>query len=107
MDTLQFLQDHGYWTVFFGLLLEYVGLPIPGELLLLFSGAMIYWGKLDLWVVLGIGLSAALLGNHFWYFAGRRGGRVWLRLLCRATLGSAQCISRTEHFFQRFGSASL
>jgi len=48
-----------------------------------------------------------LLGNHFWYFARRRGGRRWLRWLCRATLGSAQCISRTEHFFQRYEPASL
>jgi membrane protein DedA with SNARE-associated domain len=107
MHVLQFISNHGYLTVFVGLLLEYLGLPIPGELILVFFGALVYWGKLELWVVLAIGLAAVLLGNHFWYFAGRRGGRIWLRWLCRATLGSAQCISRTEHFFQRYGSASL
>ncbi len=107
MTAMHFLQNHGYLTVFFGLLLEYLGLPIPGELILVFSGALVYWGKLELWVVLVIGLAAVLLGNHFWYFAGQRGGRTWLRWVCRATLGSAQCISRTEHFFQRYGPASL
>lgn len=107
MDILRFLQNHGYLTIFFGLLLEYLGLPIPGELILLFFGAFIYWGKLEFWAALGVGLTAVLLGNHMWYFAGRRGGRRWLRLLCRATLGSAQCISRTERFFQRYGPASL
>jgi len=104
---MEFLKNHGYLTVFFGLLLEYLGLPIPGELILVFFGALVYWGRLELWVVLAIGLAAVLLGNHFWYFAGRRGGRAWLRWLCRATLGSAQCISRTERFFQRYGSGSL
>jgi len=104
---MHFLENHGYLTIFFGLLLEYLGLPIPGELILVFFGALVYWGKLQLWAVLAIGLAAVLLGNHFWYFAGRRGGRMWLRWLCRATLGSAQCISRTEHFFQRHGPASL
>ena len=107
MDTLRLLQDHGYLTIFFGLLLEYLGLPIPGELILLFFGALVYWGKLELWVAVSVGSAAVLLGNHFWFFAGRRGGRRWLHLLCRATLGSTQCISRTEHFFRRYGSASL
>jgi membrane protein DedA with SNARE-associated domain len=107
MNAMEFLKNHGYLTVFFGLLLEYLGLPIPGELILVFFGALVYWGRLELWVVLAIGLAAVLLGNHFWYFAGRHGGRTWLRWLCRATLGSTRCISRTEHFFQRYGAASL
>ena len=107
MDTLRLLQDHGYLTIFFGLLLEYLGLPIPGELILLFFGALVYLGKLELWVAAIVGLAAVLLGNHFWFFAGRRGGRRWLHLLCRVTLGSTQCISRTEHFFRRYGPASL
>jgi membrane protein DedA with SNARE-associated domain len=107
MHVLQFVSNQGYLTIFFGLLLEYLGLPIPGELILVFSGALVYWGRLELWVVLAIGLPAVLLGNHFWYFAGRHGGRTWLRWLCRATLGSAQCISRTEQLFKRYGPASL
>jgi membrane protein DedA with SNARE-associated domain len=107
MDTLRVLQNHGYLTIFFGLLLEYLGLPIPGELILLFFGALVYLGKLELWIAAVVGLAALLLGNHFWYFAGRRGGRRWLHFLCRATLGSTQCISRTERFFRRYGPASL
>jgi len=107
MDTLGFLKNHGYLTIFFGLLLEHLGLPIPGELILVFFGAFVYWGKLELWAAVSVGLAAVLLGNHFWFFAGRRGGRRWLHLLCRATLGSTQCISRTEHFFGRYGPPSL
>lgn len=107
MNTIQLLQDHGYLAIFFGLLLEYLGLPIPGELILIFYGTFVYWGKLELWIVLATGLTAALLGDHFWFFAGQRGGKKWLRWYCRATLGSAQCMSRTEHFFQHYGPASL
>jgi len=107
MDTLRLLQDHGYLTIFFGLLLEYLGLPIPGELILLFYGALVSWGKLGLWAMLATALAAVLLGDHFWYFAGRRGGKQWLRWFCRATLGSAQCMSRTEHFYRKYGPTSL
>jgi len=104
---MQFLLNHGYLTVFFGLLLEYLGLPIPGELILLFFGALVFWGKLEMWVLVVAGLTALLLGDHVWYFAGRRGGKKWLHWFCRATLGSAQCMSRTEHFYRRYGPASL
>ncbi len=104
---MQFLLNHGYLTVFFGLLLEYLGLPIPGELILLFFGALIFWGKLEMWVLVVAGLAALFLGDHVWYFAGRRGGKKWLHWFCRATLGSAQCMSRTEHFYRRYGPASL
>lgn len=107
MDTLRLFEDHEYLTIFFGLLLEYLGLPIPGELILLFYGALVSWEKLGLWAVLATGMAAVLLGDHFWYFAGRRGGKKWLRWFCRATLGSAQCMSRTEGFYRKYGPSSL
>jgi len=107
MNALLFLQNHGYLTIFFGLLLEYIGLPVPGELILVFFGALIYWGKLNLWLVLASSFSAALLGDHFWYVVARRGGKKWLRWFCRVTLGSAQCETRTEQFFKRYGPRSL
>lgn len=107
MDAIQLLERHGYWTVFFGLLLEYLGLPIPGELILFLFGALISRGELGFWPVLATALAAVLLGDHFWYFAGRRGGEKWLRLFCRATLGSARCMTRTEKFYRKYGPASL
>jgi membrane protein DedA with SNARE-associated domain len=107
MDTLRLLQNHGYWTLFFGLMLEYLGLPIPGEVVLLLFGALVSWGKLDFEFVLAVGMAAVLLGGLFWYFAGRRGGQKGLRWFCRATLSSSQCLSRTETFYRKYGPASL
>lgn len=107
MTAHSFLLNHGYITIFMGLLVEYLGLPIPGELILVFFGALVYWGKIELWIVLATGLAAMLLADHIWFFAGQRGGKKWLKVMCRATLGSSQCMSRTEHFFQKYGPASL
>ncbi len=107
MDPALFAVRHAYVAVFGGLLLEYLGLPIPGELFLLLAGALVAWGHLNLWVVLGLAVLAVMLGEHVWYFAGRRGGQRWLLLFCRLTLGSRQCVARTEGFFHRFGPASL
>jgi membrane protein DedA with SNARE-associated domain len=107
MNAIQALESHAYLTIFFGLLLEYFGLPIPADIILIFFGAFVYWGKLNLWIVLATSLTAPLLGDHFWFFAGRRGGKRWLHWYCRVTLGSAQCTSCTENFFQRYGTAAL
>ena len=33
-----FFQSYGYWVIFFGVMLENAGLPVPGETVLLFAG---------------------------------------------------------------------
>ncbi|MCL6480259.1 MAG: DedA family protein [Firmicutes bacterium] len=107
MDPILLTVRHAYFVLFGGLWLEYLGLPIPGELILLLAGALASMGHLNLWVVLGLATLAVMLGDHVWYLAGRRGGQRWLHLFCRLTLGSQQCVGRTEGFFQRFGPVSL
>jgi membrane protein DedA with SNARE-associated domain len=107
MDATLLFVRHAHTVLFGSLLLEYLGLPIPGEFVLLLAGALVSWGHLNLWAALGLATLAVLLGEHVWYFAGRHGGQRWLHQFCRLTLGSRQCVARTEEFFQRFGPASL
>ena len=39
LDTLlQLFKSYGYWIVFFGVMLENAGLPVPGETILLAAG---------------------------------------------------------------------
>ncbi len=33
-----FFARYGYWAVFFGVMLENAGLPVPGETILIFAG---------------------------------------------------------------------
>jgi hypothetical protein len=50
---------------------------------------------------------AALAGDTFWYFLGRRRGRSILRKLCSLSLNPDTCVSRTEDFFGRNGLKTL
>ena len=34
----RFFAAYGYWVIFFGVMLENAGLPVPGETVLLFAG---------------------------------------------------------------------
>jgi membrane protein DedA with SNARE-associated domain len=67
---------YGYAVVFFGVFLENVGVPVPGETMLLAGSALASFGQLSLkWVIL-IAIAGATLGDNLGFFIGRRGGRV-------------------------------
>jgi len=75
LDTIQDLaQQYGYWAVFLGILLENIGVPIPGETVTLAGGFLAGNDQLDYWMVLGDAALGAMLGGNIGYWVGRIGG---------------------------------
>lgn len=75
LETIQELaHEYGYWTVFLGILLENMGLPVPGETVTLVGGFLAGSGDLNYWWVLGGATSGAVLGSTAGYWVGRLGG---------------------------------
>lgn len=107
MELLPLVRQFGYSLVFGGALLDFLGLPIPAEIVLLLAGALAAGGEMSLPGVAVAGAAGALAADHLWYVVGRRRGVRLLRLYCRLSLGSAQCVARTEDLLQRVGPASL
>ena len=70
----EFFARYGYWTVFFGVMLENVGLPIPGETVLLFAGFLAYQNKLHIVPSIIVAIAGATAGATLGYGLGRRGG---------------------------------
>lgn len=67
---------YGYAAVFFGVFLENVGVPVPGETMLLAGSALASFGQLSLtWVIL-TAILGATLGDNLGFLIGRHGGRV-------------------------------
>jgi membrane protein DedA with SNARE-associated domain len=106
-QVLPYLIQHGYTVIFFWVLTETIGLPIPSAPLLITVGALAGVGKMDLLLCLGLGASAALLSDIFWYLLGLYRGRRVLSLLCRISLEPDSCVRRTENVFARYGARSL
>ena len=69
-----FFARYGYWVIFFGVMLENGGLPLPGETVLLFAGFLAYQGELRLVWAIGIAIAGATLGDSLGYMLGRLGG---------------------------------
>ncbi len=103
-----FFQDHGYLTVFFALLIENAGIPVPGETILLFASFLCFEGdgiRLP-WVIV-IGIVACTVGDNIGYWIGRRGGRPLLERYQRTFRIETRHIQRGEKLFERFGSYTI
>ena len=97
----------GYGAIFFGVMLDNAGFPIPGELVLLITGSLVANGDFSMAAALTIAASGAFLSDSGWYFAGRLGSKRLIRLYCRVSFGSTACLAKTERNLARFGPLSL
>ncbi|HXW74937.1 MAG TPA: DedA family protein/thiosulfate sulfurtransferase GlpE [Steroidobacteraceae bacterium] len=97
----------GLSLVFFNVLLEQLGLPIPALPTLVVAGALAADGRLPALGVGAIALLACVLGDSAWYLAGRAYGGSVMKLLCRMSLTPDICVSQTQTTFERWGAKSL
>ena len=52
-----------------------MGIPSPGETALVLAAVLASQGKLDIWLVILIGVASAIVGDNIGYFLGRKLGR--------------------------------
>jgi membrane protein DedA with SNARE-associated domain len=98
---------YGYFVVFFGILLENAGVPVPGETILLAGAALARFGHLSLLWVISTAIAGAVLGDNVGFLIGRRGGR---RLLERhgRLLGLTKArLDQFDAFFARHGAKTV
>jgi membrane protein DedA with SNARE-associated domain/rhodanese-related sulfurtransferase len=107
MNALQFLIDHGPSVLFWVVLVEQAGLPIPAIPLLIAAGALVGAGKMSLVTALLIPVAASVPPDLAWYYLGRvKGGKV-LGFLCRISLEPDSCVRDTTNLFHRNGPRGL
>jgi membrane protein DedA with SNARE-associated domain len=103
---LDLFGRYGYFVIFVPVLLETAGVPLPGETTLLLSGVAASTGRIDPWIAIAVGSTAAILGDNIGYAIGRYGGR---RLVMRlAHLGRIESsLAWGEQFFARHGGKTV
>ncbi|MEA5575011.1 DedA family protein [Anabaena sp. UHCC 0451] len=74
----EFAQSYGYWAIFLGILLENLGIPLPGETVTLVGGFLAGSDELNYWLVLGDAITGAVIGGTCGYWIGRFGGWTFL-----------------------------
>jgi membrane protein DedA with SNARE-associated domain len=89
LETIQELANHyGYLAVFVGILLENLGIPLPGETITIVGGFLAGSGELNYWIVLACAATGAFIGGICGYFLGKYGG--WQLMLAVAKVFRVQ-----------------
>lgn len=99
----QLIESMGYAGVFFGMLVESAGIPLPSEVIMPFAGYLVSLGKMNLWVVGVLGGVGNLVGSWLGYAVGYYGGKPLLEQYGKYVLISKSHIEEGEKWFNRHG----
>jgi membrane protein DedA with SNARE-associated domain len=104
---LSLIERYGYLIVFLGVMLEGVGIPLPGETVLIAAGALAHRGSLTLWETMAFGGLGAVMGGQAGYCVGRFGGRPFVLRWGRYAFITPERLGRAERFFERHGGKAV
>jgi membrane protein DedA with SNARE-associated domain/rhodanese-related sulfurtransferase len=106
-EIMLLMAQYGLLLVFANVLVEQLGVPLPAVPTMIVAGALAADGKLSVFAVFAVSFVACIIGDAFWYWAGRHFGHRVLRLLCRVSLSPDSCVSQSEVRFDRWGYSLL
>src|SRR5882757_7264051 len=97
------LDHYGYLAVGGLVFVDDFGIPVPGETILIVAAVYAGTGKLNIAVVVLIGVTAAIAGDNVGYLIGHKGGRALIQRWGRYVLLTPERLLRAEDFFTRHG----
>ena len=87
--------------------LESMGVPSPGETALVLAAVLASQGKLQIWLVIVIGVASAIMGDNIGYVLGRRFGREVFVARGPLRKHRERAIGAGERFFDRHGPKAV
>src|SRR5579863_1799454 len=97
----------GYLGIVLLMAIESACIPLPSEIIMPFSGYLVFTGKFSLILVAPAGALGCNLGSTVAYYVGYRGGRPLIERWGRYILMSHEDLAWAERFFARFGSLAV
>jgi membrane protein DedA with SNARE-associated domain len=110
--TLQTLREalavFGYPAVTFFIMIESMGVPFPGETMLLFASFYsAIDSRLQIPIVIVCAALGAILGDNIGYSIGRKGGRPFVERFGRYFFVKPEHLDRAEQFFAKHGGKTV
>src|SRR5664279_1177476 len=87
--------------------IESACIPLPSEIIMPFSGYLVYMGRFNLFWVATAGAIGCNLGSAVAYWIGAYGGRPMVEKFGRFVLLDKQDLDRTTRFFDKYGSITV
>lgn len=87
--------------------IESAGIPLPSEVIMPFSGYLVYAGRFQLWAVGLVGALGCNLGSLVAYYVGYYGGRPLVERYGRYVLISKHDLEWADRWCFRYGHAAV
>jgi membrane protein DedA with SNARE-associated domain len=95
----------GYGGVVLLMAIESACIPLPSEIIMPFSGYLVYKGQFNLWGVGVAGAVGCVVGSWVAYYVGLYGGRPFIERYGRYVLMSRHDLDLADRWFARYGEA--
>jgi len=93
----------GYGGVVLLMAIESACIPLPSEIIMPFSGYLVYTGRFNLWLVGIAGAFGCVVGSLVAYWIGMYGGRPLIERYGKYLLISHHDLNLADRWFARFG----
>ncbi|MEN3331122.1 MAG: hypothetical protein V7641_487 [Blastocatellia bacterium] len=93
----------GYAGVVLLMAIESACIPLPSEIIMPFSGYLVYTGRFNLWGVGVAGAVGCVLGSVVAYYVGMYGGRPLIEKYGRYILVSRHDLDLADRWFKKYG----
>ncbi len=103
----RFIDAGGYAGIVALMAVNSSGVPLPSELIMPFSGYLVYLGRFNLVLVTLAGAIGCNIGSAIAYWIGAKGGRPLVERYGRWVLMSHHDLDRMTWFFEKYGSIAI
>ena len=93
----------GYGGIVLLMAIESACIPLPSEIIMPFSGYLVYTGRFNIWLVAVAGAFGCVVGSLAAYWVGMYGGRPLIEKYGKFVLVSRHDLDLADRWFDRFG----
>lgn len=105
--TINLISQLGYFGIIIAMGIESACIPLPSEIIMPFSGYLVFAGRFSLWGVSVAGAFGCVVGSVVAYFAGIWGGRPFILRYGRYVLVSPKHLATADRWFERYGDWAI
>ncbi len=101
------ISSLGYFGVVIAMAIESACIPLPSEIILPFSGFLVYQGRFNLWLAALAGTLGCLIGSLVAYYIGVWGSRPLVEKYGRYILISHHDLDWADRWFKKYGEVTI
>jgi membrane protein DedA with SNARE-associated domain len=105
--VISVISSTGYLGIVLLMAIESACTPLPSEVIMPFSGYLVYTGRFNLLLVATAGAIGCNVGSAVAYWIGAHGGRPLIEKYGRYLLLSHRDLDRTDYFFHHYGEITV